>query len=166
MKTLVTIGLFAALAVLTPQRSGADPNEPRDADVEKILQLHREVIEAHKAGDAEEILAVESDEIVRVMWGEVRFPQREERARLFEHYLQNTEFEEYRDLIDPIVRVSDDGTLGWLIAQVEIVGTQIRGDGERVRIDSVWAWIELYEKIDGRWVRVGDVASVKPRDGE
>ena len=76
----------------------------------------------------------------------------------------------YRDLIDPIVRVSKDGTSGWLIAQVEIMGTRAAGgekaNGERTRFHSVWAWIELYEKRDGRWYRVGEVSNVRPREGD
>jgi hypothetical protein len=122
------LGMLVAFATLA---FGTQPkDQPRD-DVEQILALHQAVLDAHKAGDVESLLAAEPDDIVRV---------------------------------------SDDGTLGWLIAQVEIIGTQAAdqaaGDDERVRIDSVWAWIELYEKKDGRWYRVGDVSNVRPRDME
>jgi hypothetical protein len=172
MKTILRIGILPIFVVFAAQAIGAGPEERSRNDVEQILELHKAVLEAHKAGDVDGLLAAESDEIVRASRGEVLFPPKSERVLAFTRYLQSTAFEEYRDLIDPIVRVSDDGTLGWLIAQVKIVGTQTSGSGERVRIDSVWAWIELYEKKAGQWYRVGDVSNVRPlsseesRDGE
>jgi hypothetical protein len=90
------------------------------------------------------------------------FETKSERIPRFKEYLDNTEFDEYRDLIDPIVRVSDDGTLGWVIAQVKVAGTRNYDSGESKVFDSVWAWIELWEKRDGRWYRLGDVSNVKP----
>ena len=33
--------------------------------------------------------------------------------------------------------------------------------GDDVPFDWTWAWIELYEKRGGRWVRVGNVSSQK-----
>jgi hypothetical protein len=166
MRAVLIVGIIGILGVAVVSALptvGTGPGDRRHSDVEQILLLHKAVLDAHKAGDVDGLLAAEPDEIVSVSRGEVSFPKKSERVRNFERYLQITEFEEYRDLIDPIVRVSDDGTMGWLIAQVKISGTQ-PGREERVRIDSVWAWIELYEKRGGRWFRVGEVSNVKPRN--
>jgi hypothetical protein len=51
-----------------------------------------------------------------------------------------------------------------LIAQVKITGNQLGRQGEKVPFDSIWAWIELYEKREGRWFRVGEVSNIKPPD--
>jgi ketosteroid isomerase-like protein len=141
---------------------------PRDpgTDVEEILALHQAVLNAHRAKDVEALLAAEADEIVQVSRGEVLFPLREERVERFQRYLRITEFTDYRDLIDPIVRVSRDGSLAWLIAQVHVAGIQTAEAGEAESFDTTWAWIELYEKRDHRWVRVGDVSNVKPGQRE
>lgn len=146
--------------ILTAAAGGEAPAASGDAT--ELLRLHAAVLEAHRNNDVEGLLALEADEIVRVGRGEVRFSTRAERTPGFEKYLRTTEFEEYRDMIEPIVRVSEDGTLGWLIAQVKIAGVQTDDEGRRRRIDSVWAWIELYEKKDGSWRRIGDVSNVKP----
>lgn len=163
MRAVVIIGILGIAVLSTSPALGTGPEDQPRGDVEQILELHKAVLDAHKAGDVDGLLAAEPGEIVSVSRGEVLFPTKSERVRSFERYLKSTEFEEYRDLIDPIIRVSEDGTLGWLIAQVKIPGTQA-GNEERVRIDSVWAWIELYEKRNGRWYRVGEVSNVKPRD--
>ena len=62
----------------------------------------------------------------------------------------------------PVVRVSEDGTLGWLIAEVEVRGTQVAEDGASTPIESVWAWIELYQKMNGEWSLVGNVSNRRP----
>ena len=161
LRVTVCVILFTAVCSLAFILKAEDePNE----DVEEVLKLHGELLESHMKYDAHGVLAAEPDDIVVVSRGEVLFPSKVERIFQYEQYLKSTEFKEYRDLIRPIVRVSDDGTLGWLIAQVRIVGTRSRSNGEKTPIDSVWAWIELYEKRDGRWFRVGEVSNVKSQD--
>lgn len=140
---------------------GLRASEQSNSDVDEILELHRALLESHIRYDVDGVLAAEAEQIVLVSRGEVEFPTKAERFYRFERYLKSVEFEEYRDLISPIVRVSDDGTLGWLIAQVKIAGTRTSGDGEQTPVDAIWAWIELYEKHEGSWIRIGEVSSFK-----
>lgn len=150
----------AAFLLITPssQKAGESPS----GGMEDILKLHKAILASHLAYDAGAVLASESDQIIVVSRCEVQFRSKRERFDQFERYLKSVEFEEHRDLIDPIVRVSDDGTLGWLIARVKITGNRTGSDGEKTPFESTWAWIELYEKHDGLWTRVGEVSNVKP----
>ncbi|MFH1842602.1 MAG: nuclear transport factor 2 family protein, partial [bacterium] len=132
------------------------------SDVEGIQTIHEALLEAHLDGDAEAVLGNEAEGIVVVSRGEVLFPSRQERAEQFSSYLERAEFTEYRDLIDPVIRVSEYGDMGWLIAQVRISGEHIADDGGSEPFESTWAWVELYEKRDGRWVRVGEVSNQMP----
>ena len=74
----------------------------------------------------------------------------------------SSKLQEYRDLTDPVVQVSGDGTLGWVIVQVEARGSQTNAAGGKTPLEFVSAWIELYEKRDGRWLRTGNVSNFKP----
>ena len=76
-------------------------------------------------------------------------------------YLAATTFHEYRDLIEPVVAVSEDATLGWVIAQVYARGIQRQEDGTREPLEFTCAWIELYARREGRWLRVGNVSNFK-----
>ena len=76
---------------------------------------------AHRAGDVSLLLAREPDDCVVASRGEVTFPSLEERRERFTRYLGATRFEKYEDLIQPVVQVSPDGRLGWVIAQVGVV---------------------------------------------
>ncbi|UCG52944.1 MAG: hypothetical protein JSW58_05140 [Candidatus Latescibacterota bacterium] len=156
---IVVLGIALAIGSVV---FGTNDDRNSNRDAEAILRIHKELLDAHKNHDVDRLLAPESDQIIVVSRGEVTYQTKKERVPVFEQYLKSTEFEEYRDLIQPIVRVSKDGTLGWLIAQVEIAGSRTNSDDESLRIDSVWAWIELYEKKDGRWYRVGEVSNAKP----
>ena len=75
------------------------------------------------------------------------------------NFLQGASFSTYRDLREPIVRISEDGSLGWLIAEVEVVGTVPDQDNGRSSFHDIWAWIELYEKTDQDWRLIGNVSN-------
>ncbi len=160
------IALRIAALVTLLATGGATPagTLSRDAAASQLLALHREVMAAHRAGDAAAIVARESEDYVTSGRGEVTFPTLEERRRQFGAYLGSTRFETYEDLIEPVVQVSPDGQLGWVIARVGARGLQEKGDGTSERVEFVCAWIELYESRDGRWFRVGNVSSFAPPD--
>ena len=61
----------------------------------------------------------------------------------------------------PAARVSRDGSLGWVIVQVRARGLQTTATGSTEVLEFTSAWIELYEKRDGRWLRIGNVSNFK-----
>jgi hypothetical protein len=132
-------------------------------DAETLAALHAKVIEAHRANDVEMLLEDESEDYVVASRGEISGPSIAERRERLGSYLGRTTFREYRDLVEPVVRVSADGTLGWVVVQVHVEGEQRGSDGEVSPLEFTSAWIELYEKRDGRWLRVGNVSNFKPR---
>ena len=131
-----------------------------ESDHSRILAEHKRIIDAHMMRDVEGMLTGAADDYVLVNRGEVRYPTLDERRQKFAHYFKITVFSEYKDLIPPIIHISDDGTSAWLIAQVEVSGTQ-ELPGEDKALHFVSAWIELYEKRDGEWVQTGNVSNFK-----
>ena len=161
-KNRIVIALLVYVAAIGLLISASGAQEHMSGYADEILDIHKALLAAHLANSTKGVLAAEADTILVVGRGEVHLASKEERTQQFALYLERSEFEQYRDVIPPIIRVSADGTMGWLIAQVQIVGAETGDDGERVPIESTWAWIELYEKREGRWVRVGEVSSLKP----
>lgn len=135
-------------------------------DEEQLLALHQEAIEAHLRNDVEIMLRDEEDDYVVGSRGEVSYPTKPERRARLGPYLKATAFEVYRDEIPPIVKVSQDGTLGWVICQVYVKGQQDTGEGEMAQLEFNSSWIELYEKRNGRWVRTGNVSNIRPLQDE
>ena len=124
-----------------------------------LLALHEEAMEAHRKSDVELLLRAEADDFVLVSRGEVSRPSLAQRRQFLGSYLKNVRFAEYVDTVAPVVHVSADGGTGWVIVQVRGRGSEIGGAGRSIQFES--GWIELYEKRDGRWLRVGNVSNFK-----
>jgi hypothetical protein len=145
------------------RRVAAARDEAKAAgDSRRLEALHGKVMAAHRRSDVEMLLGDEAEDYVVASRGEVTHPGLDERRARLGAYLESTKFEEYRDVIDPIVRVSPDGLLGWVVVQVKARGVQTGAAGEKAPIAFVSAWIELYENRNGRWYRVGNVSNFKP----
>lgn len=142
--------------------AGASAPDP-GADERALLALHLEVMRAHLESNAEILMGSEAEDYVVAGRGEITRPTKEERRAHFARYLGRTRFSEYRDLVPPIPRVSGDGTLGWVVVQVYAKGIQRQDDGKEQTLEFTSAWIELYEKRGGRWLRTGNVSNFKPQ---
>ena len=71
----------------------------------------------------------------------------------------------YDDLIRPVVRIADDGSLAWVIVQVKAHGVRLDEEGNETEpLDFVSAWIELYEKVEAEWKMMGNVSNFLPDD--
>ena len=156
--------LLAQLAVIA--LVGCAAQVDRDADIAALEALHASVLEAHLSGDIDGWMAQEADTVVSANRGVISFSSKEERRSRREGYLSSTAFDVYDDLRPPVVMVSEDGTLGWVIAEVEMKGTASSEEGESTPFEAIWAWIELYEKQDGEWKAVGNVSNRRPSDNQ
>ncbi len=137
-------------------------------DIEKLekelLQLHHKTIEAHLNKDAGFFIEDISENYMQVHNGEFVYPQKEDIYNMFTHYLNSTDFLVYEDVSEPIVRVANDGSIGWTIVQVNVKGEQKQENDSILTFDNTFAWITMYENINGKWIRLGEVDNVKVSD--
>ena len=127
----------------------------------EILDLHRTLIDAHWNKDIDFFTKDISQDYWSVGNGEIRRPTKEEITTQFTDYLNNTTFSEYRDLRDPIIGISKDGSMAWSIVEVKIAGKRRTDDGPERDLDFTCAWITLYERQDDTWIRLGEVSTFK-----
>jgi hypothetical protein len=145
--------------VLAISVAGCAPGSPVDTDVALLRGLHEKVMRAHRQSNVDLLLEDAAADFVVANRGEVTRPSLDERRQRFGAYLGSTTFQEYRDVTDPVVKVSADRTLGWVIVQVQARGVQTTPEGRKAPLEFVSAWIELYEKRGGRWFSVGNVSN-------
>ncbi len=142
---------------------GCRPWSPeRAAARADLLELHRDVLRFHLEKDVDGWLARERDVQILGSRGQLIFPTKPQRRAQRQGYLGRTEFSVYRDLRPPVVRLADDLSLGWLLAEVEVEGVQQTADGE-APFSWQWAWVELFERSkESEWIWVGNVSNARP----
>jgi ketosteroid isomerase-like protein len=141
--------------------SAAGPQGP-DAAKAELLALHRADRRAHFQHDVDALLATVPPEFIFVRDGKVQPQSREDLRARFTHYFQGTEFTTWDDLEPPIVHVSPDGQMGWMVVRVKIALDQTDASGKRATDTTVMAWMSVYEKHDGKWQHVANATTVQP----
>ena len=162
MRRISVVMSVLALVVLTGCGQDPELEEYR----KEILSLHASFIEAHLEKDAAFLAKPTADDYLSVARGEVvKMSAAEVEARLAP-YLAATEFSFYTDLEDPIVGISDDGSIAWSIVQVRVAGTRTGEGDETSSFDTRWAWLTLYRRDGDGWQRIADVSTNRPFGSE
>jgi hypothetical protein len=142
------------------QESNPDPEALRM----EIADFHKALIDAHLKKDVDFFVQNLSEDYMSVSGGEISQPTVEEIRSRFNSYLNNTTFTEYRDLREPIISLSKDGSIAWSIVQVKVAGRRKLEEGGEVELDFICAWITLFERRGDRRLRLGEVSSFKEAD--
>jgi len=156
MKCLVLIMLV--LTSITQAQS------PVDLEKEKteLLRLHKVDREAHFKTDVDLLLDGSAEEFVAVSNGKISRSQRTGDRKGFAEYFKGVKYYEWDDLEEPIVRISKDGSMAWMITRIRSRRTQKDKTGKEKEEKFVYAGIMIYEKQNGKWVRVANVSTFEP----
>ena len=101
-------------------------------------------------------------EFTTVHEGNIRVMSREDVRKQFTEYFRGAEFSAWDDLEPPVIRISPDGKMGWMIVRVRIAYTKTDAGGATSKEDTVMAWMSAYEKHDGKWLLVANATTSKP----
>lgn len=129
-------------------------------DEQKLMRLHRVVMDDHYFGDASRMKAINSSPFTLVSDGEVHTMTDAEVDSGFDSIMTSRDYTVYDDLIRPIVKVSKDGSLGWVTVRVYAKGVRLGEEGEPTGpLEFTSAWTELYEKNNGEWRMIGNISN-------
>ncbi len=149
--------------VLVPIHAAAQ-NKPDLADeVQQLLEIHKSDRRAHFETSAKRIMEHGTDELISVSNGKIQRTTHAENLKFFEEYFKGAKYYEWDDLEPPIVRVSDDASMAWMIVRTRVRRAQTQSDGKETERKFVYAGIMAYEKKGGRWVRVANVSTFEPQ---
>jgi hypothetical protein len=151
------------LLVPCPERSFGQSAAQKNGERE-LLALHQADRRAHFEHDIQELLAGVGGELLDVRDGTINHLSREDVRKQFAEYFQRAHFTAWNDLEPPIVQVSGDGSMGWMIVHVRITYTEKDSSGKSVVHDETMAWMSAYEKRDGKWTMTA-VTSTSAAEG-
>ena len=145
---------FILLLSLVACRPRPDPAGDRAA----LLRLHELAQTAHLEKRADLLVASFADSLLNISRGLVTSRTIAENRARFQAYFDRSTFLEWADLAPPLIRISPDGQMAYVIVQKQVRLTAPDSAGVPRPEHTIYAWVELYEKRGGRW-RLMAVAS-------
>ena len=140
---------------MTPVTSAVDLECEREA----LRAVHALDRRAHFETSVPLILEHAAEEFISVARGAISRSTCEEVAQMFEVSFHDAVYSAWDDLEPPVIRVSADATMAWMIVRTHVRRTEPDGEGGRREREFVYAGIMTYERRDGRWLRVANVST-------
>jgi hypothetical protein len=158
VKPLIVILLLFAGAVC----ASAQPSPNLEKEKAELLRLHKSDREAHFKTDVEALLENSPEEFITVGRGKINRSSKADTRKMFTGYFRDANYFEWDDVEEPIIRVSNDASMAWMITRTRVRRVQKNADGTEKEEKFVYAGIMTYEKREGRWVRVANVSTMEP----
>jgi hypothetical protein len=157
-------GLLSLLLLLISSASSAPTGMTADPEKEKaeLLRLHRADREAHFKTDADMLTSRSAEVLISVSRGKVHRSGREEVRKQFVEYFRGAKYYEWDDLEEPLIRVSEDASMAWMITRTRVRRVQKDAAGAEREERFVYAGLTTYEKRGGRWTRVANASTFEP----
>ena len=155
MNYIICIVLFAVSLNVAQTGPSVDLEKER-AD---LLRLHEAGREAHFRTDVEQLLGSAPEEFITVSDGKITRVTKSDQRKHFADYFKDAKYYEWDDMEEPIIRVSKDGSMAWMITRVKVRRTQKDAAGMEREQKFIYAGIMTYEKHDGKWMQVANVST-------
>jgi hypothetical protein len=155
---LLTLTLMFVACAACAQAQAANLERERA----ELLRLHRAAREAHFKTDVDLLFENSPEEFISVSNGRVSRSRTAEGRKVFADYFRGAKYYEWDDVEEPIVRISKDASMAWMITRIRVRRVQKDAAGAEREERFVYAGIMTYEKRDGRWVRVANVSTFEP----
>ncbi len=124
----------------------------------RLLQLHRSALQAHLEKDAGAFLAAYASQWYDVRTAGIRLRTKEEALPAIDQYFRRTHFADIREVTAPIIHLSADASMAWVIGEMRVRASQEVSDEEERDFSFRCAWVSIYEKHEGQWAQVVDAS--------
>lgn len=127
-------------------------------DRAELLRLHKEHQTAHLSYNAELFVESFAENVTQLQRGYIKTQDKAANLKRFKNYFANYKFIEWEDIKPPVIKISNDGTLATIIVEKSVKGTYKNEKGLEEKDHSIFAWLEVWEKIGGKW-KITTIAS-------
>jgi hypothetical protein len=146
----------------SPSPATRDAASAAAADHAELLRLHDLQRTAHLEKRADLLVAAQADSMLSVSRGRVSLNRPAETRAMFQSYFDASTFEMWEDAAPPVIRVSPDGGMAYVVVEKRVhlsaPDSAGRPRSERTR----FAWLEVYEKRGGRWAMTAIASTDRP----
>jgi hypothetical protein len=149
LSLLVLLGLWAC-----------GPRPDLDADLAELLRLHEQARTAHLEKRVD--LMAFPDSLLEIARGTVKLRSAADNAARFRAYFDRSTFAEWADLAPPVIRISPDGQMAYVVVQKSVRLTAPDSAGVARPEHTIYAWLEVYEKRSGKWTLAVVVSTDRP----
>ena len=122
----------------------------------QVYRLHRKLLAAHCLGDADMMADLSAPEVLTASRGKLMQITNDAIRERFTALFQSLDYAAYHDLVVPTIDLSEDAKLGWIGAQVQAEGSEIKTG---TSFSHQWAWIMMVKKIDHVWLHAGNASN-------
>ncbi|MEO1263760.1 MAG: nuclear transport factor 2 family protein [Bacteroidota bacterium] len=140
--------LFFPFLILFPFISFSQDNHQKIK--QELLALHHQERVFHFEKRATEFANYLSENIISVNSGEVRQPTRTENKNRIEDYFNRVEFIEWDDVAEPIIQISEDGKMAYVVVQKKVSVKYGKAE-DALQGTTEFAWVSIYEKENKEW---------------
>lgn len=144
----------------------APPRPDPAADRAEFARRLGEARTAHFEKRADLLASGFADTLLMVRSGRIAVETPATLRPRMQAYFDRSTFQEWDDIEPPRIRISPDGLLAWAIVHKRVRLTAPDSTGAVQASHTVFAWVELYEKVAGRWRLVGVVTTDRPGEGD
>ena len=152
---MVRLCLLALLGI-----AACGPRPDLDADRAVLLRLHDQARIAHL--EKRVSLMAFPDSLLEIAKGAVRVRSAAENQARFQAYFDRSTIEEWADLAPPVIRISPDGQMAYVVVQKSVRLIAPDSSGVVRPEHTIYAWLEVYEKRSGQWTLTVVVSTDRP----
>ncbi len=129
----------------------------------ELMEAHEQARTAHFNKDARMMVSGLADDHINVTAGKINRPTKEQNLKSFQNYFGRVEFLEWDDVVPPVIRVSKDATMAYVIVQKRVRIKTNNEQGQPIEESTVYAWVELHEKQNGKWILKAIASTNEPK---
>ncbi len=126
--------------------------------ISEILAKERK---AHFAKDIDSFISTFADSVVSIYDGEANLTTPADNKARFGPYFKSVEFIKWDDTAEPIIDISDDGTMAYAAVKKTIVLTYPDTLGNPLIDSANYAWVSIYKKFNNEWKVVCNASTYK-----
>jgi len=128
----------------------------------EISDLLKQARVAHFTRNAKLLVSTFADDFTNIAGGKITKPVREASITRFQKYLDNSTFIEWDDIAPPVIKVSDDASMAYVLVHKKVRLLAKDESGKEQEETEIFAWIEVYRKIKGDWKLTAVVSTNTP----